>query len=117
MKYLLILLFSFSLPVSADFIQLTNTSGYNQSDYLMQVRYRQKPKVVMYSYTWCGYCKQARQYFRANRIPYVEYFIDRDHRAAARYKAFRGRVTPIIFAGRSRINGFSPRHFRRFYRW
>ena len=71
MKYLLILLFMFSMPASAEFIQLINTSQYDQSNYLVE----------------------------------------------ARYDALRGRGTPLILAGRSRLNGFSPRHFRRFYRY
>ena len=29
-------------------------------------------KVVMYSTSWCGYCKKAKNYFEANKIAYIE---------------------------------------------
>ncbi|WP_198147347.1 glutaredoxin family protein [Gilvimarinus polysaccharolyticus] len=33
-------------------------------------------RVVMYA-SWCGYCKKARRYFRANNIPFTEYDIEK----------------------------------------
>lgn len=29
-------------------------------------------RVIMYSAAWCGYCKQARQYFRSNGISFTK---------------------------------------------
>ncbi len=40
----------------------------------------------MYSTVWCGFCKKAREYFVANRIPFVEYDVDKDIQAMRRYK-------------------------------
>ena len=71
--------------------------------------------VVMYSTTWCGYCKKARAYFAANNIPYTDY--DIEHSAAARrqYDAFGGRGVPVIFVGQARMNGFSSQVFEKLY--
>lgn len=65
------------------------------------------PKVEMYATEWCGYCAKARQFFHANQIAYVEYDIERNAEARARYDAFKGRAIPIIFIDGQRINGFN----------
>ena len=41
-------------------------------------------KVVMYSTSWCVYCKQARNYFEENGISYSDYDIEKDVDARAR---------------------------------
>ena len=33
-------------------------------------------QVVMYSTSWCGYCKKARRYFKQQKIPFEEYDVD-----------------------------------------
>jgi len=35
-------------------------------------------KIIMYSLTTCGYCTQKRKQLTAEKIPFNEYFIDRD---------------------------------------
>ena len=35
-------------------------------------------KVVMYSTSWCGYCKKARAYFKKNNIAYSDYDIEKN---------------------------------------
>lgn len=37
-----------------------------------------QPSVIMYSLTTCGFCNQKRAQLRAEGIPFVEYFLDRD---------------------------------------
>ncbi|MCH9696853.1 MAG: glutaredoxin family protein [Gammaproteobacteria bacterium] len=71
--------------------------------------------VVMYATSWCGYCRKARKYFKANDIAYTEYDIEKDMSAKRRYDAFGGRGVPVIFAGNRRMNGFSETGFKRLY--
>jgi glutaredoxin len=73
------------------------------------------PKVVMYSAEWCGVCKQARSYFKRNKIRYMEYDIDKSAEGRTRYRELNGRGVPIIMVGKSRMNGFSPAHFDQLY--
>jgi glutaredoxin len=73
-------------------------------------------QVVMYATSWCPYCQQARNYFREQGIPYIEYDIERDAEAKRAYKAFGGRGIPVIFVGKRRMNGFSVAGFNRIYR-
>ncbi|RZV34978.1 MAG: hypothetical protein EX272_11575 [Chromatiales bacterium] len=68
-----------------------------------------KPIVVMYATDWCGYCKQAREYFRANNIAFVEYDIEKNSKAKRNYDVLKGSGTPLIYQGYTRVVGFHPR--------
>ncbi|UCH39916.1 MAG: glutaredoxin family protein [Gammaproteobacteria bacterium] len=71
--------------------------------------------VVMYSTSWCGYCKKAARHFRKNKIPFTEYDIEKSARAANEYRKLRGRGVPIILIGDRRMNGFSAKTFDSIY--
>jgi glutaredoxin len=71
--------------------------------------------VILYSTTWCGYCKKARRYFQQQRIPFEEYDVEKSSRGKADYKAMQGRGVPIILVGEKRMNGFSKESFDRLY--
>jgi len=71
--------------------------------------------VVMYSTPWCGYCKKAREYFKAHHIPYKDNDIESSASAKKTYDAFGGQGVPVIFVGRSRMNGFSEEGFHEIY--
>ena len=76
---------------------------------------RPEDKLVMYSTEWCGYCKKARNYFRANNLAFTEYDIEKNERAARRYKKLGGSGVPVITFGKERMNGFSVAGFERMY--
>jgi glutaredoxin len=71
--------------------------------------------VVMYSTSWCGYCKKARKHFEQNKIPYQEYDIEKSKQAARDYKKLKGRGVPVILIGDRRMNGFSANKFDKIY--
>ena len=73
-------------------------------------------KVIMYSTSWCGYCKKARKYFEANSIPYTEYDIEKNRSAKRRYDLMNAKGIPVILVGKKRMNGFSERGFKRIYK-
>lgn len=77
---------------------------------------RKKPKkVVMYSTSWCGYCKKAARHFRQKRIPFAEYDIEKSAKAAREYRKLKGRGVPLILIGNQRMNGFSAGTFDNIY--
>ena len=78
-------------------------------------QHKKSASVIMYSTSWCGYCKQAAQHFRKNKIPFKEYDIEKNERAAKEYKKLNGRGVPIILIGSQRMNGFSATSFDRIY--
>ena len=76
----------------------------------------QKPgKVVMYSTSWCGYCKKAKQYFKKNNIAFKEYDIEKSKKAKRDYDKLGGRGVPVILVGDKRLNGFSEASFEQIY--
>ena len=72
-------------------------------------------KVVMYSTSWCGFCNEAKRYFRAKGIPYKNYDIEKSERAAKAFKKINGRGVPVILVGKQRMNGFDVATFERIY--
>ena len=71
--------------------------------------------VVMYSTSWCGYCKKAKRHFKKSNIRYTEYDIEKSTKGARDYKKLKGRGVPVILIGDQRMNGFSAEAFDRIY--
>jgi len=72
-------------------------------------------RVVMYSTSWCGYCRKAARHFRKNNIPFSERDIEKSASAAREYKKLNGRGVPVILIGKKRINGFDAKTFDGIY--
>ncbi|MGD1153860.1 MAG: glutaredoxin family protein [Syntrophales bacterium] len=70
--------------------------------------------VVLYTTSWCPYCRKARDYLRSRGIDFIEYDIEKDKEAAIRKKQLdnRGGVPFAIINGRS-ISGFSASAYER----
>ena len=76
---------------------------------------RKAKSVVMYSTSWCGFCKKAARHFRKNKIPFKEYDIEKSEKAAKEFKKMRARGVPVILIGKQRMNGFDAATFDRIY--
>ena len=74
-----------------------------------------RPSVVMYSAVWCGVCKRARQYFKANKVAFREYDVETSEKGRKDFLRMKGRGVPIIFIGKKRMNGFDSSHFKKIY--
>ena len=68
-------------------------------------------QVTMYSTTWCGHCKNARNYFAAKRIPYRDLDVESSAGAASEFKRLGGSGVPLILVGGKAMSGFSPESF------
>jgi glutaredoxin len=69
----------------------------NPTDTLGKNPWVKKPKVELYTTSWCPWCKKARNFFRERGIVFVEYDIEKD-KAAARRKAQIDRQNGVPFA-------------------
>ena len=78
-------------------------------------RLGRKNKVVMYSATWCGICKKAKRYFKAKKIPYVIYDVEKSYSGKRDFKLLKGKSVPIIIVGDKRMNGFTVARFDKLY--
>lgn len=74
-----------------------------------------KKKVVIYTTEWCGVCKRAKRYFKANAIPYSEYDVEKSAKGKADYRRMNGSGVPIILVDKQRMNGFSEGRFAALY--
>ncbi|MBD3647464.1 MAG: DUF4124 domain-containing protein [Pseudomonadales bacterium] len=72
-------------------------------------------RVTMYSATWCGVCRKAKDYFQSNNISFVEYDVENSARGKRDYQRMGGQGVPIILVGKQRLNGFSAAAFERIY--
>jgi glutaredoxin len=72
-------------------------------------------KLVMYSASWCGYCKKARGFFYDNNINFKEYDIETNSIAKRKYKKLGGSGVPLIVMGSKKMQGFNEAQFKRFY--
>ncbi len=64
--------------------------------------------LTMYSASWCGYCRQAREYMAGKGIAFREVDIDSSAEAGAEFRRFGGKGVPLFIAGEQRMRGFSP---------
>lgn len=72
--------------------------------------------VVLYSTTWCGFCKKARNFFRKKGISFKEYDVEKTAKGRRDYARLGGGGVPIILVGEKRLNGFSADRFMSVYR-
>jgi glutaredoxin len=89
----------------------TNVS-YENVDYKDADKNTHAKKVIMYSTSWCGYCKKARIYFVENGISFADYDIEKDKNAKRAYDAMGAKGVPVIVVGKKRMNGFSVEGFK-----
>lgn len=66
-----------------------------------------KKTLKLYATSWCGYCAKTRQFFKNNKINYIEYDIEKDVSANKRFKALNGRGVPLIEADNLVIRGYN----------
>ncbi len=71
------------------------------------VREKGFPKIIMYSTSWCGYCKKAKKFFEENGIAYTEYDVEKSAEKMAEFKRLGGTGVPFIIVGNKRMRGFS----------
>ena len=64
-------------------------------------------ELLLFTATWCVYCKQAKAYLAAKGLPYREIDIESNAGAASYAQAGGQRGVPLLFKGGQRVLGFS----------
>lgn len=41
-----------------------------------------QPKITIYSTVWCGFCKQAKSYFKSKKLDFTDLDVEKDPKAA-----------------------------------
>lgn len=69
---------------------------------------RKSPNVILYTTSWCPYCKMAREFFKSRNIYFTEYDIEKDRDAAERKKQLdRQSGVPFAIINGQQIHGYS----------
>ncbi len=68
--------------------------------------------VVLYSTSWCPYCRKARQFLQQANIPFTEYDVEESPRAYQQYMKISGKGVPVITVGKQVIQGYDHRVIR-----
>jgi glutaredoxin len=75
----------------------------------VQPRPRPTPSVVLYTTSWCPWCKKAKAYFRSRGIAFTERDIEADPGALERKLGLdRDRRVPTAVIGDTVVRGYSP---------
>jgi glutaredoxin len=104
------------VAVASDDVELRINTYHAPDTRALEEVFQVDDRVVMYSASWCGVCKQARQYFRTGRIPFREYDIETSPKGRRDYRRLGARGVPVILVGKQRLDGFNPASFERIYR-
>jgi glutaredoxin 3 len=76
---------------------------------------QQYPKIVLYSVSWCPHCKDAKEYFTRNNIPFINKDVEVDDVAMTELtKKYKSQGVPVIVIGDDKVilKGFSEERFR-----
>ena len=74
------------------------------------------PKIVLYSTSWCPHCKQAKEYFTRNNIPFINRDVELDDAALDDLtKKYRSQGVPVIVIGNDDkvLKGFDQGNFEK----
>jgi len=64
-------------------------------------------KIAIYTTSRCPWCKKAKRYFKELGIPFKEYNVEKDQKAAERMVRKTGQMgVPVIEIGNQTIVGF-----------
>lgn len=71
-------------------------------------------EVILYTTSWCPYCKKAVNFFRSRNISFTEYDIEKDRAAAERKKQLDSKDgVPFAIINGQQIHGYSPEAYER----
>ncbi|MBT0654277.1 glutaredoxin domain-containing protein [Geomobilimonas luticola] len=74
------------------------------------------PKIVLYSTSWCPHCKQAKEYFTKNNIPFINRDVELDDAAMEDLtKKYRSQGVPVLVIGNDEkiLKGFNQGTFEK----
>ncbi|VAW87690.1 hypothetical protein MNBD_GAMMA16-1278 [hydrothermal vent metagenome] len=76
---------------------------------------KMKNKVILYTTSWCPYCKKARQYLTKSRIKFTEYDIEKNRQAQTVKnkldRQYNRSGVPLLIWGEHVVYGYNSRHY------
>ncbi|RQW89844.1 MAG: NrdH-redoxin [Geobacter sp.] len=72
------------------------------------------PKIVLYTTSWCPYCKQAKEYLTSRKIPFTNLDVEKDVSAWEDFsEKYQAKSVPLIVIGNDQaiLKGFKRETF------
>lgn len=73
------------------------------------------PEVVLYSTSWCNYCRRARTFMRNNGIQFTDRDIEKDSAARAEHQRLGGVGVPFLVRDGEILKGYRKATYERFF--
>ena len=75
------------------------------------------PLIVLYSVSWCPHCREAKDYFTKNNIPFTNHDVEQDAQAMTLLTdKYKSQSIPVIVLGTGQneivMHGFTPETFQ-----
>lgn len=75
------------------------------------------PRIVLYSVAWCPHCKETKEYFTRNTIPFINRDVEMDAKAMEELTGkYNSTGVPVIVIGTGKdevvVKGFTPELFQ-----
>ena len=75
------------------------------------------PQIVLFSVAWCAHCKETKEYFTRNNIPFINRDVEVDEKAMEELTGkYKSNGVPVIVIGTGRheviVKGFTPELFQ-----
>ena len=70
---------------------------------------------LLFSASWCGYCRQAKSWLGQQGISYREYDIDTEAGMSALLQAGGGKAVPLLVWKGQKLRGFSAGSYEQFF--
>lgn len=65
------------------------------------------PSIVIYTTSWCPYCKKAKHYFDSIKVSYTDCDVERSSQALEQFERLGGVSVPLIVIGDEKFSGFN----------
>jgi glutaredoxin-like YruB-family protein len=75
------------------------------------------PRIVLFSVAWCPHCKETKDYFTRNNIPFINRDVEVDEKAMEELTGkYKSNGVPVIVIGTGKhevvVKGFTPELFQ-----
>jgi len=75
------------------------------------------PKIVLFSVAWCPHCRETKEYFTKNNIPFINRDVEMDAKAMEELTGkYKSTGVPVIIIGSGKdevvVKGFTPESFQ-----
>ena len=97
-----------------------NGAGLGQQSVLSPekaVATRSYPQIVLFSVAWCPHCRETKEYFTKNNIPFINRDVEMDAKAMEELTGkYNSTGVPVIVIGTGKdevvVKGFTPESFQ-----